>query len=413
MIEPLVVREYEEIEPLSEKELQTCKDFVLKNQTDESGAHRQVLEIRNGKVHARNYVGILQIDDVEIEILPKAGLVPGDQDTQKKLFYEMLRYWDRLTFARFSETDIKELHRFNMREVFIHLFLHKVVELIRRGIASDYHEVEGNLPYLKGRLLFQQQINVNVANRARFFVAYDEFNTNRPANRLINSTLNLLRCRQADNQRMLRQARICFDGIPLSSHYQGDWDRHRIDRGMQHYKAVMGWVRLFLFKYGLVTFAGQHLNASLLFPMQEVFEDFVAHHFKQSAGGYQVETQGPSWLWAKQYGGSDTFRMKPDLTLLSGGEPRFILDTKWKHIDPQDKKRGISQGDMYQLFAYGKRYRCKRVALIYPKTEEFRDPSHYRFVDDDLFLLCYPFDLTEPRKSVEEIVQEMERELCS
>jgi len=37
-------------------------------------------------------------------------------------------------------------------------------------------------------------------------------------------------------------------------------------------------------------------------------------------------------------------------------EQIFILDTKWKILDENDKNKGVSQADMYQMFAYSKKY---------------------------------------------------------
>ena len=44
---------------------------------------------------------------------------------------------------------------------------------------------------------------------------------------------------------------------------------------MRHYDTVMPWVGLFRFGHGLATFAGPHVIRALLFPMEEVFEDFA------------------------------------------------------------------------------------------------------------------------------------------
>ena len=65
---------------------------------------------------------------------------------------------------------------------------------------------------------------------------------------------------------------------------------------------------------------------------------------------------------------------------------------------------GINQADMYQLFAYGKKYRCKQIALVYPKTEQFCKPLRYNF-DEELSLYCFPFDMTKPEDSIEEILR--------
>ena len=68
----------------------------------------------------------------------------------------------------------------------------------------------------------------------------------------------------------------------LQEHFFDDWRRHRLDRSMRHYEPVMQWVGLFLFNRGLTTFVGRHVNLSLLFPMEEVFEDFFTRNFRRS-----------------------------------------------------------------------------------------------------------------------------------
>lgn len=54
----------------------------------------------------------------------------------------------------------------------------------------------------------------------------------------------------------------------------------------------------------------------------------------------------------------------------------LILDAKWKVLDVNDEKLGISQSDLYQLFAYSEILRTKEnktvsVALLYPQTAKF------------------------------------------
>ena len=93
---------------------------------------------------------------------------------------------------------------------------------------------------------------------------------------------------------------------------------------------------------------------------------------------------------------------------MSGDKTEFILDTKWKRIneDGDDPKHGISQADMYQLFAYGKKYSCKQVALVYPKTEQFQKKLRYKF-DEELSLSCFPFDVNNPKDSIETILNDL------
>ena len=328
--EPLVIREHEELIGLGDEDLNDLKTFALEHQRDNLGNYRPVLQARNGRLFAGNYVGIIETRKrTVLEILPKVDFAEGDEKT-KRVFYDMLRTWRGFkSQAVFNETQINAVRRFNMLEVFVHLFLNNLVMLTQRGLARQYHPVEDNLPCLRGRILFPQHIRENASNRARFYVRYDEFSANRPANRLINSTIRELSVyvRQPRNQQLLHQLRIEFSEIPLSTHRQSDWDRYQVDRTIQHYDAVMQWVRLFLFKKGLTTFAGRHVNQALLFPMWEIFEDFVAASFRRYGGEYSVRQQGPMKPLARR-GNEGVFYMKPDISLMSGDNAEFILDTK-------------------------------------------------------------------------------------
>lgn len=409
----LVIEEHEELTGLHEHERNDLLEFALEHQRDLEGNYRPVLQQFNGKLIAGNYVGIIETrKGTVLEILPKVDLAVGaETEETKRVFFNMLRTWRGFkTQAVFNETQINAVRRFNMLEVFVHLFLNNLVMLTQRGFARQYHPVEENLPCLRGRILFPQHIRENASNRARFYVRYDEFSANRPANRLIHSTINRLTgtVRQPRNQQLLHQLRVSFSDIPTSTNHHDDWDRHRVDRTIRHYDAVMQWVELFLFNHGLTTFLGKHVNQALLFPMWEIFEDFVAASFRRHQGDYSVRKQGPQDYLATDAQERGVFKMKPDISLMSGDKPEYILDTKWKRVNAEDGdlKRGIHQADMYQMFVYGKKYGCRKVALIYPKSEKFDKAEEFRF-DEALSLTCFPFDVTKPECSVEKIIRHL------
>ena len=417
-----VLREYDPLDReqlgLDDGEWESLVAFARANQQDRHGDYRPVLgfDASGRKLRATNYVGILTTRRGRpIEILPKIDLAIGANDAEdnqetRRVFLEMLRVWRGLRHAELPPSSIRSLKRFPMLEAFVFLFLHNLAHLARHGLARRYVPVEDNLPYLRGRLLFREQLRENLTNRARFFVAHDEFNANRPANRLIRSTLSRLRrsVRNDANRQLLRELSDAFSDVPSSTDPATDWRRHSVDRTMQHYKPVMAWVRLFLFGEGLATYRGTHENQSLLFPMEEIYEDFVTSCFRRYQGEYKVRAQGPQRRLTVD---PDAFTMKPDITLQKGGKPTFILDAKWKRLKSKEEdgdKRGIVQADMYQLYAYGRRYGCHTVALVYPRTDDFDKPVRFVF-HDDLKLLCLPFDVSEPKQSVADCVDALHR----
>ena len=82
---------------------------------------------------------------------------------------------------------------------------------------------------------------------------------------------------------------------------------------------------------------------------------------------------------------------------------RFVLDAKWKHIGRGGSNpiHEIATSDLYQLYAYGKRYECRAVALIYPRSGNFTSPLTAQFFDG-LKLLCLPFDVASPESAPEQ-----------
>ena len=94
--------------------------------------------------------------------------------------------------------------------------------------------------------------------------------------------------------------------------------------------------------------------------------------------------------------------------MIDSVEGPAVLDTKWKQIDTNDAdpKHGILQNDLYQLYAYARAYECQRVALVYPRNQNFTYPLLYRFFDE-LELICLPFDVQDPERSVTESLQNL------
>ena len=398
--ETITVREHERIKP---SELMTKSDLA-----DLAAFASTVFKFhRSGGLAATNHVGIVTTGrGTVIEILPKIDLGADsdpNRENTRQVFLRMLRCWRRLAKA-LPESRIRALRRLPMLEVFVQQFLLNLNALVRSGLARRYIPVEENLSHLRGRIRFREHIRENLTNQARFFVTHDELSVNRPTNRLIRSTLDRLapQVQSGGNRQLLRQLSAEFADVPRTANPHDDWRKHHIDRSMRHYESVMRWVGLFLFNHGLTTFAGRHANLSLLFPMEQVFEDFVFSSFRRHLKTYAVTGQRPQKHLAT-IDGSKAFMMKPDISIssLEGNRVTFILDAKWKEINANrdHPKHGIDQSDMYQLYAYGKRYGCKALALVYPKNRAFETELHYRF-HEDLHLICLPFDVEDPQDSV-------------
>ena len=253
-------------------------------------------------------------------------------------------------------------------------------------------------------------IRQNLVRADRFFSEHDIYSTNRPENRLLHAALRRVTAASMAqaNQQLARELSFAFEAIPQSVDVDGDFRSVNLDRGMGVYDMGLAWARLILNEFSPITGSGEHRAPSLLFPMAAVFEAFVAKHLGRQVRRPMTLSTQPRAHHLVKHLGQDWFRLQPDLLIREGKIARLVLDTKWKLIDGTKTKAadkyGLSQGDLYQLYAYGRGYLDGRgdIVLIYPRSGGFDDPLPlFEFPSSkDLRLWVLPFCLASRRLSV-------------
>jgi len=333
-------------------------------------------------IRAKNYVGVLQLNNgVQLQILPK--IHGGTQDDSKKTFLKMLKTLRDFPSKTFNESNLNT-EKMPIFEIFIRLYINEVNHLVKRGLKSAYYGVEDNLKVFKGKMNFSQQIKNNLVHKERFYVQYDEFGLNRPENRLIKSTLVKLtkESGSAENVKELRKLLANFELVELSTTIEKDFAQVKIDRNSKDYETALNWSEIFLHNKSFTTFAGISFVQALLFPMDRVFEDYVGRSLRRmiSKKEWSISLQDRKYhLFEKQ------FALRPDIVLTNEVDQRtIIIDTKWKLLkNVPNSNYGISQADMYQMYAYAKKYETNEVWLLYPTNDEFKGNEEICFNSDD------------------------------
>lgn len=333
-------------------------------------------------IQVTSYVGVIRAPDgYQIEVLPKVGKLVDEGATEaRRLLIDMLSC---LHGFRHVQTDSAKLAAAHMPllEVFVTELLRAVQRVVKQGMRGDYTIRRDNLFALRGKLLMASHMRHNLCRADRFFSEHDEFSLNRPENRLLRSALGraLQLSASQTNQQLARELLFAFAEIPDSEQPGIDFQRVRLDRGMGYYADAVAWARLILSDTSPLTGSGRHKAPSLLFPMEAVFEAFVAKHLaKQVARPRVLKTQARSHHLVR-HREQNWFQLRPDL-LIRAQRDLLVLDTKWKLLDSLKSsaadKYGLSQGDFYQLQAYGQSYLDGDgdVVLIYPKTAAFDQP---------------------------------------
>ncbi|WP_026523311.1 McrC family protein [Butyrivibrio sp. MB2005] len=380
---------------LSETEFSWVMDFAKEYTSMEEGDSDALEFMRIGYkkpygdvITLKNYVGLIQLKNgFQIQVLPKITFDSGDDagnERTKKVFLKMLRSMKDFPGKIFNEASLK-VSKMNLYELFINMYLQEVRQLLKRGIRSSYIETEDNLRFYKGKLLVNQHIKANVAHRERFYVSYEEFHPNRPENRLIKSTLLKLQkiSSSAENSKEIRQMLTHFEMVEPSSNYEKDFSKVVIDRNTKDYDMLMKWSKVFLLNRSFTTFSGDTTSRALLFPMEKVYESYVAREMKKAfmPDGWLVSSQDHGYYLFDEP--RSQFALRPDI-VMKRGDRTIVMDTKWKRLMDNDYLNyGISQADMYQMYAYSKKYETPEIWLLYPETEEMRDHKPIEYVSMD------------------------------
>ena len=307
-------------------------------------------------LRAHQVVGILTTPRLNVEILPKIGA--ENEFALRKSLVRMLAVAKNLPIADHEVTQLGIQHE-NLLEVLIRIFSNRLRTAVRRGLPHRYIHVEDNLPRLKGKLNIQRQFSQNAVRPDRLACIFDEFSADTPLNRILKATVvRLINVSNSEaNIRVLTELYSRFDEVGESP----DPLRERVmlDRTNRTFHQLYALAKLLLSGDWQSTTTGRVEGFSLLFPMNELFEEYIGRSLKTALPSRSVELQQKSRCAIERP--SHRFWLQPDIVV----DSNIIVDTKWKQLRPDDRNFGVEQADIYQMLAYARAYNAKRVILLY------------------------------------------------
>lgn len=335
-----------------------------------------ILVDRYTEIWAQQVVGVIAAPGCSLEILPKIDAASDENDeTIRARLISMLDValglklgdGQALAMARQRET---------LLEILIRLFADRLLAEARRGLPRAYKAQEEDLAALRGRLDVIRQFTHHAVRPDRLACRFDTLMADTPLLRIMKACVLMLRrhARAVETQRRLDELRLLLADVSDVAISTLPWTQVRIDRTNRRWEALYALAKLFLKRDWQRTNhdakAGQGIT--LLFAMNDLFEAYIAALARRALRGFDltVVAQGGfiHCLKDERHGG-ELFRTKPDILIKDGdGQTVQVIDTKWKMIglNPEDRKRGVSQSDVYQMMAYARLYACREVMLLYP-----------------------------------------------
>ncbi|EAQ32568.1 McrC family protein [Idiomarina baltica] len=349
-----------------------------------------------------NYVGVLESPcGTVIEVLPKHTTEQTSAAEARALLKRLIKTSTQLSVR---EADFADVERFEIpiREWLITCFLGELEVLLKRGLQFDYQVREEEARFLRGQLDIAKQLRQPPGKAHVFNIRHDLFLPDRPENRLIKSALVTVcsATQDNDNWRLAHEIISQLLQLPESSDIRADFKSWSTDRLLTHYRPIKPWCEFILNQHVPLSVSGGWRGISMLFPMEKLFENYVAEQLRRAIGSKGTVRTQLATEYLCQHKGKGVFKLRPDIEVVIGDQ-RWIMDTKWKLLDVDNggQTYGLSEKDFYQMLAYGSKLLHSQgdLVLIYPAWKNFpsnENISPFEF-DNQTTLLVTSFNLND------------------
>lgn len=330
-------------------------------------------------IRFNQYVGIIQVDGLAIEIHPKADKDDAD-DKWRNVLLEMLLKSGRLKAQTFGAAAVRR-QNLNLLEVYFELYLQEVNRLIHRGLIKKYRRETSNVNALRGKLEFAGHLQKNLIHKERFYTTHQVYDHNHLLHQILSKALEIVEnfTRGTRLYDACCRTKLNFPEVDKRKVSSKDFEHITLNRKTNPYQYVLELARLIILNYSPDISSGREKMLSLLFDMNVLWERYILKMIQNSCVGSDIEVIGQDSM---PFWGSNSLR--PDIILKKGTET-YVIDTKWK----QPGKTSASVSDLRQMYTYCRFWNAKKVMLLYPGQPidtSFNDflTDDYIFYDDEI-----------------------------
>lgn len=359
----------------------------------------QFFSLWNQAIQFSQYVGILKVGDLMIEILPKIDKYKEENTNlwRNVLLQMLIRSKTILVYS--NQTAHLQVAKHSLFYAFIQLFLKEVEGIIANGLVKKYRTNAGNQTALKGRLLFGKQVAQNIVHKERFYVAYTTYDTQHILHQIIFKTLQLIQKIGGEYQANL--ARILFDFPEMPDIKVSDmlFDTLVFSRNTAHYRQAISLAKMILLNYYPDVKQGKQDVLAILFDMNQLWEKFILAEMQKQLIDYEVSGQESTFFWQHTTIRPDIV-LKPKNTISS--QTKVIIDTKWK----TPENNSPSDEDLKQMFSYHLYFDVPTSILLYPSIQQNKDLAgsfaSYPFSNGDKLLKMCFLDILDEEGNLKE-----------
>lgn len=319
-----------------------------------------------------SYVGVLQVGKTAIEVLPKADGI-NDETHWRDALIGMIKAVGLFKIDAPSYSSLK-LKPNSILDLYFELFINQVEYLLHTGLVKKYRKIEGNKDSLKGRIKFNKHITKNIVHKERFYVCNTVYDNHHQLHCILFKAIQLLKRINTNPSLSSRLGSLClnFPEMPDIKVTESLFSKINFNKKTEKYRTAIDIAQLLLLNFHPDIRRGQNDVLALMFDMNLLWEKFVhASLRKHKSPDATIKAQSTKSFWMHENGRKITIR--PDIVIDQNTENCVVLDTKWKNLSGSYP----SIEDLRQMYVYMKYYDTKRVALIYPGTDNRHSSGLY------------------------------------
>ena len=334
--------------------------------------------VGNKRIKFNNYVGVIQVKNLTIEILPKAdNKEEASKDKWHNALITMLKECKLIKLNTISNARLR-LKSASILDLYYDLFLSETETIFKHGLRKNYRSTEENLNKVKGKILFTNHIRKNAFHKERFFVEHKIFDADNKLNQILLKAMLVLKtiAHNPNHNIRINKLLLNFEGVSEERITEKWFDKLTFDRNTERYRQAITLAKLIILRYSPDLKGGNENVLAIMFDMNMLYENYVYRKLKAlekdtSNPIIKVKEQNRTPFW-------ETRGLRADI-VVETEDKRLVIDTKWKVL----KDNKPSDADLKQMFVYNLHYDTDLSILLYPKTT--LESSHKKPFRDEKF----------------------------
>jgi 5-methylcytosine-specific restriction enzyme subunit McrC len=355
------------------------KHFIALAKLNEYHKNKYFTVLHKG-IKFSQYVGIVQIDDLSIEILPKSDNSTDDKKVWQGALIEMLKVTKKLNVDNVGQANVSK-QNIHLLDIYFEWFLEEVQLLIRQGLVKQYYKEKSNMKVLKGKLEFAEHINKNLIHKERFFTSHQVYKKDHLVHQILGQAIDIVEQMSSGSYfySKCKTIKLNFPEVRKIQATAATFNTIPKTRKTLPYKTALEIARLIILNYAPNISSGKENMLALLFDMNSLWEEYILMRLKQvSKEKLEIIGQNSKVFW-------NGVTIRPDIVIKNEFET-YIIDTKWKNLNG----RNPSTNDLRQMYVYNDYWRSTKAILLYPSNNS-EQPTFKNFealVDSQSYHQC-------------------------